>query len=158
MHNLVNRRNHNPSDLLLWVGLTGILYILGIRKRHPFSCGKAGILGSAYFHHLEGSFPLGESLWSPSWFSTRRRTRSRTPSSLLCTVRWRWRLSALLYHAFQVAACQQRSLMESTSSRRNYSCIGSLEYWTREEPIKVSGEDRLWPRRPGRTGSPRWPD
>jgi hypothetical protein len=57
MHNLVNRRNHNPSNLLLWVGLTGILYIPGIGKRHPFNCGEAGTPGSAYFRHLEGSFP-----------------------------------------------------------------------------------------------------
>jgi hypothetical protein len=85
---------------------------------------------------LKGPSQLGESLWSPSRFSTRRRTRSRTSSSLLCTVRWRWRPSAWLYHAFQVATCHLHSLMKSTSSRRNYSCIDSLKYWTREEPIK----------------------
>jgi hypothetical protein len=33
---------------------------------------------------LKGPFQLGESLWSPSRFSTRRRTRSQTLSSLLC--------------------------------------------------------------------------
>jgi hypothetical protein len=59
------KRNHNPSDLLLWVGLTGILYILGIGKRHPFSCGEVGTPGSAYFGHLEGSFPTGGEFAEP---------------------------------------------------------------------------------------------
>jgi hypothetical protein len=35
---------------------------------------------------LKGPSQLGESLWIPSRFSTHRRTRSRTPSSLLCTI------------------------------------------------------------------------
>jgi hypothetical protein len=35
---------------------------------------------------LKGPSQLGENLWSPSQFSTRRRTRSRTPGSLLCTI------------------------------------------------------------------------
>jgi hypothetical protein len=87
----------------------------------------------------KGPSQLGESLWSPSRFSTRRRTWSRTPSSLLCTIRWWWRPSAWLCHAFQVAACHLRSLVKSTSLRRGYSCIDLLEYWTREEPIRVSG-------------------
>jgi hypothetical protein len=65
MHNLVNRRNHNPSDLLLWVGLTGILYIPGIEKRFPFWCGKTDTPGSAYFRHLEGSFPAGGEFEEP---------------------------------------------------------------------------------------------
>jgi hypothetical protein len=65
MHNLVTRRNHNPSNLLLWVGLTGIFYIPGIGKRHPFSCGEAGTPGSAYFRHLEGSFPTGGEFVEP---------------------------------------------------------------------------------------------
>jgi hypothetical protein len=37
---------------------------------------------------LKGPSQLGESLWSPSLFSTRLRTRSPTLSSLLCTNRW----------------------------------------------------------------------
>jgi hypothetical protein len=37
---------------------------------------------------LKGPSQLGESLWSPSRFSTRLRTRSPTLSSLLCTNRW----------------------------------------------------------------------
>jgi hypothetical protein len=65
MHNLVNRRNHNPLDLLLWVGLIGILYILGFRKRFPFWCGKTDTPGSAYFRHLEGSFPAGGEFEEP---------------------------------------------------------------------------------------------
>jgi hypothetical protein len=88
---------------------------------------------------LKGPSQLGESLWSPSRFSTRCRTRSWTPSSLLCTIRWRWRPSACLYRAFQVAACHLRSLMKSMSLCHSYSCIDSLKYWTREEPIRVSG-------------------
>ena len=57
MHNLVTRRNLNPSDSLLWVGLMEMLYVPGIGKRHSFSCGKADTPGSGYFRHLEGSFP-----------------------------------------------------------------------------------------------------
>jgi hypothetical protein len=87
---------------------------------------------------LKGPSQLGESLWSPSRFSTRCRTRSRTPGSLLCTIRWRWRPSAWWYRAFQVAACHLRSLMKSMSLRRSYSCIDLLKYWTRGEPIRVS--------------------
>jgi hypothetical protein len=58
MHNLVTkRRNLNPSDLLLWIEITEMLYVPGVGKRHSFSCGKADTPGSAYFRHLEGSFP-----------------------------------------------------------------------------------------------------
>jgi hypothetical protein len=66
MHNLVTkRRNLNPSDLLLWIELTEMLYVLGIGKRHSFSCGKADTPGSAYFRHLEGSFPTGGEFVEP---------------------------------------------------------------------------------------------
>jgi hypothetical protein len=34
-------------------------------KRHPFSCGKADTPGSAYFRHLEGSFPAGGEFVEP---------------------------------------------------------------------------------------------
>jgi hypothetical protein len=37
---------------------------------------------------LKGPSQLGESLWSPSRFSTRLRTRSSTPSFLLCMNHW----------------------------------------------------------------------
>jgi hypothetical protein len=58
MHNLVTkRRNLNPSDLLLCVEITEMLYAPEIGKRHSFSCGKADTPGSAYFRYLEGSFP-----------------------------------------------------------------------------------------------------
>jgi hypothetical protein len=58
MHNLVTkRRNPNPSDLLLWIELTEMLYVPEVGKRHSFSCGKADTPVSAYFRHLEGSFP-----------------------------------------------------------------------------------------------------
>jgi hypothetical protein len=65
MHNLVTRRNHNPLDLLLWVGLTGMLYVPGIGKRHSFSCGEADIPVSACFRHIEGSFPTGGEFVEP---------------------------------------------------------------------------------------------
>jgi hypothetical protein len=58
MHNLVTKRGKlNPSGLLLWVELTEMLYVPGVGKRHSFSCGEPDTPGSAYFRHLEGSFP-----------------------------------------------------------------------------------------------------
>jgi hypothetical protein len=48
-----------------------------VRKRYSFSRSKIVTPRSAYSHHLEGSFPAGGELWSPSWFGTCRRTRSR---------------------------------------------------------------------------------
>jgi hypothetical protein len=66
MHNLVTkRRNPNPSDLLLWIELTEMLYVPGVGKRHSFSCGEADTSGSAYFHHLKGSFPTGGEFMEP---------------------------------------------------------------------------------------------
>jgi hypothetical protein len=66
MHNPVTkRRNLNPSDLLLWIELTEMLYVPGIGKRHSFNCGKADTPGSAYFRHLEGSFSTGGEFVEP---------------------------------------------------------------------------------------------
>jgi hypothetical protein len=65
-------RKLNSPALLLWEELTEVLYVPGIGQRLSF----------------KGPSQLGESLWSPSWFSTRLRTRSPTLSSLLCTNRW----------------------------------------------------------------------
>jgi hypothetical protein len=66
MHNLVTkRRNLNPTDLLLWIELTEMLYVPGIRKRHSFSYGKADTPEPAYFRHLEGSFPTGGKFVEP---------------------------------------------------------------------------------------------
>jgi hypothetical protein len=48
-----------------------------VRKRYSFNHSKIVTPGSAYSHHLEGSFPAGGELRSPSWFGTCRRTRSR---------------------------------------------------------------------------------
>jgi hypothetical protein len=42
-----------------------MLYVLGIGKRHSFSCGKADTPGSACFRHLEGSFPTGGEFVEP---------------------------------------------------------------------------------------------
>jgi hypothetical protein len=70
MHNLVTKgRNPNPSDLLLWIELTEMLYVPGVGKSHSFSCGKADTPGSAYFRHLKGSFPTGGEFVEP--FSVR---------------------------------------------------------------------------------------
>jgi hypothetical protein len=66
MHNLVTkRRNPHPSDLLLWIELTEMLYVSGVGKRHSFIFGKADTPGSAYFRHLEGSFPAGGEFEEP---------------------------------------------------------------------------------------------
>jgi hypothetical protein len=110
----------------------------GLGRGTPSVVVRRALLGRHASVTLKGPSQLGESLWSPSRFSTHHRTRSRTPSSLLCTIRSRWCPSAWLYRAFQVADCYLRSLMKSTSLCRSYSCIDSLKYWTREEPIRVS--------------------
>ena len=59
-------RKLNLLVLLLWIELTKMLYIPGIGKRHSFCCGKADTRGSAYFRHLEGSFPTGGEFMEPS--------------------------------------------------------------------------------------------
>jgi hypothetical protein len=58
-------RKLNSSVLLLWVKLTEMLYVPGIRKRLSFSCGKADTPGSAYFRHLEGSLLAGGQFVEP---------------------------------------------------------------------------------------------
>jgi hypothetical protein len=58
-------RKLNPLVSLLWVELTDMLYVLGIGKRHSFSCGKTDTTGSACFRHLEGSFPTGGEFMEP---------------------------------------------------------------------------------------------
>jgi hypothetical protein len=42
-----------------------MLYVPGIGKRYPFSCGEVGIPWSACFRHLEGSFPTGGEFVEP---------------------------------------------------------------------------------------------
>jgi hypothetical protein len=100
----------------------------GLGRGTPSVVARRALPGRHASVTLKGPSQLGDSLWSPSWFSTRGRTRSRTPSSLLCTIRWRWCPSTWLYRAFQVAACHLRLLMKSMSLCRNYSCIDSLKY------------------------------
>jgi hypothetical protein len=63
MHNLVTK-SRNPV-LLLWIEFTEMLYVPGIAKMYSFSCGKADTPGSAYFRHLEGSFPSGGEFVEP---------------------------------------------------------------------------------------------
>jgi hypothetical protein len=42
-----------------------MLYVPGIGQRLSFSCCKADTSGSAYFCHLEGSFPAGGEFVEP---------------------------------------------------------------------------------------------
>jgi hypothetical protein len=66
MRDLVTKEEkQNSPVLLLWVKLTEMLYVPGIGKRLSFSCSKADTPGSAYFHHLEGSFPAGGEFVKP---------------------------------------------------------------------------------------------
>jgi hypothetical protein len=58
-------RELNPPTFLLWIELTEMLYVPWIGKRYSFCCGKADTPGSAYFHHLEGSFPAGGKFVEP---------------------------------------------------------------------------------------------
>jgi hypothetical protein len=66
MRNLVTKEENSTLPVwLLWVELTEMFYILGIGKRYSFCCGKADTPGSAYFCHLEGSFPTGGEFVKP---------------------------------------------------------------------------------------------
>jgi hypothetical protein len=65
-----------------------MLYIPGVGERYSVIYGEANAPGAAYFYHLEGPSQLGESLWSPSRFRIRLRTRSPTSNFLLCTNLW----------------------------------------------------------------------
>ena len=58
------RKLYSPA-LLLWEELTEVLYVPGIGQRLSFSCGEADTPGSAYFRHLEGSFPAGGEFMEP---------------------------------------------------------------------------------------------
>jgi hypothetical protein len=58
-------RKLNSPVLLLWKKLTEVLYVLGIGQRLSFSCGKADTPWSAYFRHLEGSFPARGEFMAP---------------------------------------------------------------------------------------------
>jgi hypothetical protein len=58
-------RKLHPLVLLLWEELTEVLYVPGIGQRLSFSCGEADTPGSAYFRHLEGSFPVGGEFMEP---------------------------------------------------------------------------------------------
>jgi hypothetical protein len=58
------RKLHSPA-LLLWEELTEVLYVPGIGQRLSFSYGEANTPGSAYFRHLEGSFPARREFMEP---------------------------------------------------------------------------------------------
>jgi hypothetical protein len=51
--------------LLFWEKLMEVLYVPRIGKRLSFSCSKEDTPGSAYFRHLEGSFPTGGEFVEP---------------------------------------------------------------------------------------------
>jgi hypothetical protein len=59
----------------------------GLGSCMPSSIAKRTDPNRHIFVTLKGPSQLGESLWSPSQFRIRRRTRSPTRSSLLCTNR-----------------------------------------------------------------------
>jgi hypothetical protein len=65
MCNLVTKKKTKSPGLFLWVKLTEVLYVPGIGKRLSFSCSKVDTPGSAYFHHLEGSFAAGGEFVEP---------------------------------------------------------------------------------------------
>jgi hypothetical protein len=66
MRDLVTKKENSTLPVfLLWIELKEMLYILGIGKWYSFYCGKADTPGSAYFHHLEGSFPTGGEFVDP---------------------------------------------------------------------------------------------
>jgi hypothetical protein len=54
----------------------------GLGRGTPSVVARRAFLGRHVSVTLKGPSQLGESLWSPSRFSTRCRTRSRTPRSL----------------------------------------------------------------------------
>jgi hypothetical protein len=58
-------RTLDPLVFLLWVELMEMLYVPGIGQRYSFWCGKVDTPGSAYFCHLEGSFPTGGEFVEP---------------------------------------------------------------------------------------------
>jgi hypothetical protein len=60
----------------------------GLDSCMPSSVAKRTDPGWYTFVTLKGPSQLGESLWRPSRFSIRLRTRSPTRSSLLRTNRW----------------------------------------------------------------------
>jgi hypothetical protein len=58
------RKLHSPA-LLLWEELTEVLYVPGIGQWLSFSCGEVDTPVSAYFCHLEGSFPARGEFMEP---------------------------------------------------------------------------------------------
>jgi hypothetical protein len=58
-------RKIGSPGLLLWEKLMEMLYVPRVGKRLSFSCSKADTPGSAYFRHLEGSFPTGGEFVEP---------------------------------------------------------------------------------------------
>jgi hypothetical protein len=89
---------------------------------------------------LKGPSQLEGSLWSPSRFRIRLRTRSPDPELPTMHEPLAIAPERLVVTCFQITACHLCSLMMSTSSRRSCFCIDSSKDWTRGEPIRISRE------------------
>jgi hypothetical protein len=106
------------------------------------------VLGSVHSRYLEGSFPAGGELRSPSWFGTCRRTRSR-PRVPICirhgSLRlWLWPLPRVPAGSLDPWGIQK--------GFRRKACFSSIDRGTRGPPrvrlvvftgVGASGEDIL---------------
>jgi hypothetical protein len=77
-----------PANLFLREKLTEMLYIPGVGRGTLLSVARRTHPGRHISVTLKGPSQLGESLWSPSRFRIRLRTRSPTSNFLLCTNFW----------------------------------------------------------------------
>jgi hypothetical protein len=77
-----------PANLFLWEKLTKMLYIPGVGRGTPLSVARKTHPGRHISVTFKGPSQLGESLWSPSRFRIRLRTRSPTSNFLLCMNHW----------------------------------------------------------------------
>jgi hypothetical protein len=82
------RKKLNPQACFYGKNLQRCSMFQGLGRGSPSVVARRTHPGRHIFVTLKGPSQLGESLWSPSRFSTRLRTRSPTRSSLLCTNRW----------------------------------------------------------------------
>jgi hypothetical protein len=81
-------RKLNPQACFYGKNLRRFSMFQGLGRGSPSVIARRTHLGRHIFVTLKGPSQLGESLWSPSPFSTHLRTKSPTPSFLLCTNRW----------------------------------------------------------------------
>jgi hypothetical protein len=78
----------NPQFYFYGKNLRRCSMFQGLGRGTPLAMARWTHPGRHISVTLKGPSQLGESLWSPSRFSIRLRTRSLTPSFLLCTNRW----------------------------------------------------------------------